>query len=312
MPHDFDPYYRWLGIPPAEQPADHYRLLGLSRFENEPEVIRDAAERQMAHVRRYALGKHRDLSQQILNELGGAKACLLNEVKKAAYDDGLRTTQPKTLQLGPVSPPMPPVAQDQPPYESRESEKLSSVQLPPRQASDFTEPPKPRSAGTSFKPAPSKLRPFLNLEHQTGRSKTSSVTRHSSHLLYGTILRIVSIGIGGVVGIGIAVSLLWFVGGRDPLGIFGIQVVDQPHPNGFATETKGPEITPTDTEDPDTPHGPEPNPEITPTETKDPDTIHLPEPDEALQRERVDVGTDLLQVAGKAATSSRNCTRREK
>ena len=65
MPQEFDPYYRWLVIPPAEQPADYYRLLGLSRFENEPEVIRDAAERQMAHVRRYALGKHRDLSQQM-------------------------------------------------------------------------------------------------------------------------------------------------------------------------------------------------------------------------------------------------------
>lgn len=23
----FDPYHRWLGIPPSEQPANHYRLL---------------------------------------------------------------------------------------------------------------------------------------------------------------------------------------------------------------------------------------------------------------------------------------------
>ena len=23
----FDPFYSWLGIPPAEQPADYYRLL---------------------------------------------------------------------------------------------------------------------------------------------------------------------------------------------------------------------------------------------------------------------------------------------
>ena len=59
MPKDFDAYHRWLGIPSEEQPATHYRLLGLALFESDPEVIRDAAERQIAHVRGYALGKHR-------------------------------------------------------------------------------------------------------------------------------------------------------------------------------------------------------------------------------------------------------------
>jgi hypothetical protein len=49
MSKPFDPYYRWLGIRPEEQPADHYRLLGLARFEDDVEVIRDAAERQMSH-----------------------------------------------------------------------------------------------------------------------------------------------------------------------------------------------------------------------------------------------------------------------
>ena len=53
-----DPYHRWLGIPANEQPANHYRLLGLSLFESDPEVIRDGAERQMTHVRKYQLGKH--------------------------------------------------------------------------------------------------------------------------------------------------------------------------------------------------------------------------------------------------------------
>ena len=90
MPKDFDPYHRWLGIRPEEQPPDHYRLLGLARFEDDPEVIRDAAERQIAHVRGYALGKYSDLSQRILNELGKAKACLLDEQKRAAYDRELR------------------------------------------------------------------------------------------------------------------------------------------------------------------------------------------------------------------------------
>ncbi|NUQ62017.1 MAG: protein kinase [Pirellulales bacterium] len=84
----FDPYHRWLGIAPEEQPPDHYRLLGIARFESDPEVVRDAAARQMAHVRTYHLGQHAELSQNLLNELGAAKACLLNPQKKAAYDAG--------------------------------------------------------------------------------------------------------------------------------------------------------------------------------------------------------------------------------
>jgi hypothetical protein len=40
----FDPYHKWLGIPPEHQPPDHYRLLGLDRFAADSEVIRAAAE----------------------------------------------------------------------------------------------------------------------------------------------------------------------------------------------------------------------------------------------------------------------------
>jgi len=92
VPEAFDPYHRWLGIPPAEQPANHYRLLGLSLFESDPEVIRDAASQRMAHVRTYQLGPNSALSQRILNELGAAKACLLDPGEKAAYDAKLRAT----------------------------------------------------------------------------------------------------------------------------------------------------------------------------------------------------------------------------
>ena len=100
----FDPYHRWLGIPPEEQPADHYRLLGIPRFECDPEVIRDAATRQMGHVRTYHLGPHAELSQQILNELGAAKACLLDPQKKAAYDAALRAQQRAAVSEIPAPP----------------------------------------------------------------------------------------------------------------------------------------------------------------------------------------------------------------
>ena len=47
----------------------------------------------MAHVRTYHLGPHAELSQKILNELGMAKACLLDPQKKAAYDAECRQRQ---------------------------------------------------------------------------------------------------------------------------------------------------------------------------------------------------------------------------
>ena len=53
-------------------------------------MIRDAVDRQMAHVRTYHLGPQADLSQKILNEIAAAKACLLDPKKKAAYDAQLR------------------------------------------------------------------------------------------------------------------------------------------------------------------------------------------------------------------------------
>jgi formylglycine-generating enzyme required for sulfatase activity len=104
MSTEFDPYHRWLGIRPEEQPADHYRLLGLTRFEDDLEVIRDAAERQMGHVRHYALGPYRDLSQRILNELGAARACLLDPSKKVRYDDGLRAVAGGSFSAEPPPP----------------------------------------------------------------------------------------------------------------------------------------------------------------------------------------------------------------
>lgn len=87
----FDPYHKWLGIPKWEQPPNHYRLLGIHLFENDPDVIEAAADRQMAHIRNYQAGKYSELSQRLLNELSAARLCLLNAEKKRAYDGKLRT-----------------------------------------------------------------------------------------------------------------------------------------------------------------------------------------------------------------------------
>ena len=49
-----DPYHVWLGIPPEEQPPNHYRLLGIAMFESQPDVIATAADRQMGHLRTFS------------------------------------------------------------------------------------------------------------------------------------------------------------------------------------------------------------------------------------------------------------------
>ncbi len=89
-PQPFDPYHKWLGIPPAEQPPTCYRLLGIPLFESDPDVIDAAADQRMAHLRKYQTGVNSALSQQLLNEVASARIVLHSPEKKAAYDAELR------------------------------------------------------------------------------------------------------------------------------------------------------------------------------------------------------------------------------
>jgi hypothetical protein len=91
---DFDPYRKWLGIPPHEQPPNYYRLLGLTPFESDVEAIANAADRQMAHLRTFQGGKNSAVSQKILNEVAAARICLLDPNKRAQYDAQLRAKMP--------------------------------------------------------------------------------------------------------------------------------------------------------------------------------------------------------------------------
>lgn len=90
MGKKFDPYYEWLGIPPKDQPPNHYRLLGIELFEENRNVIDTAANRQMSFIKEYQAGPHSELTQRLLNELAAARLCLLNKEQKAAYDEALR------------------------------------------------------------------------------------------------------------------------------------------------------------------------------------------------------------------------------
>ena len=89
MPEPFDPYLQWLGIEPHEMPVDHYRLLGVKRFESDPAAIAAAADQRMAFVRTYQTGPRAAYTQKLLNELAAARVCLLNPGAKASYDQVL-------------------------------------------------------------------------------------------------------------------------------------------------------------------------------------------------------------------------------
>jgi len=90
MSNKFDPYRKWLGIPPAEQPPNHYRLLGIALFEDDPDVIAYAADRQMSHVRKFQAGRHGEHAQKLLSELAQARRCLLATKERDAYDATLK------------------------------------------------------------------------------------------------------------------------------------------------------------------------------------------------------------------------------
>ncbi len=90
MSETFDPYYKWLGIAPEDQPPTLYGLLGLRQFEDDPDVIEACGDQRMVHLRAYQTGAHSAESQKLLNEVAKAKITLLNPQKKAEYDKQLR------------------------------------------------------------------------------------------------------------------------------------------------------------------------------------------------------------------------------
>ena len=102
MDESFDPYKKWLGIAPKDQPPNHYRLLGVDLFELDPDVISNAADQRMVHMRTFQQGRHATLSQGILNELATARHCLLSENARAEYDIHLRAELDSKLAKPPV------------------------------------------------------------------------------------------------------------------------------------------------------------------------------------------------------------------
>src|SRR5215467_4177750 len=113
MSEPFDAYYKWLAIPPSEQPPNHYRLLGLPLYESDKDVIAAAAVQRMNFVRKFQKGATIAAARKLSQEIANAWACLINPQKKQEYDEHLQlhlaASHDSLLQSSPV-PELPPVA----------------------------------------------------------------------------------------------------------------------------------------------------------------------------------------------------------
>ena len=87
---EFDGYHTWLGIRSGEGPVDHYRLLGIDRFEFDVEVIENAADMRVAYVRRFQTGRLARHVQKIRDQIAAAGVCLRNAERRSKYDAQLR------------------------------------------------------------------------------------------------------------------------------------------------------------------------------------------------------------------------------
>lgn len=122
MTEHFDPYHKWFGIKPHEQPPNAYRLLGIDLFEPDPDVIEAAAEQRLTFLQTVATGPHAEWSQRLMNEVEQARMCLLNPQRRAIYDQQLQAYlaalaqqsqwtaggSPLAQPAGPASKPVPP------------------------------------------------------------------------------------------------------------------------------------------------------------------------------------------------------------
>jgi hypothetical protein len=198
----FDPYHQWLGISPPEQPANHYRLLGVRQFEADPNVLQHAADQRMAHLRTFQSGPRGPLSQRLLNEVAAAARCLLSPNLRARYDEELRHEQSCSSTNAPI--PVVPM-----PAESRQSNSYM-VAAPP----SFTVPPPvppPRTSTSDLASASTQVHVAGALVGRRGHQSTNAM------------VAVAKVFAGGIAGLACGVVVVWLVGGVDLLGQLGIE-----------------------------------------------------------------------------------------
>jgi hypothetical protein len=222
MAQAFDAYQAWLGIPPAESAGgpNHYRLLGLLMFESNPVVIENAAVRAAAKVREQASGPYKLVAQRVLGEIAAARQVLLDTNQKAAYDRELHArtragqsgigaaalpvAAPLPAQATPLAPivvqvPLPaPSAAAQSPMPAVQA-PLPAIQLSGPAAAMQPQPvlaPAPSSASTAAQPPAPK-----------GKQAGFAIPQP------------VKIVLGGAAGLAMGYFIVYFLTGRDLIGI---------------------------------------------------------------------------------------------
>lgn len=87
-----DIYARLLGVTDTNRPLNHYQLLRLKQFEDDPAQIRLHYNKLSTNLRRYLSTEHAEKVQPILSELTRAMLCLTDAHRKAEYDGSLGRT----------------------------------------------------------------------------------------------------------------------------------------------------------------------------------------------------------------------------
>jgi hypothetical protein len=190
----FDPYRKWLGIPDQTQHPHHYQLLGLALFEDDPDVIENAANRQMTHIRSFQTGQYASYSQDLLNEISQAKICLLQPDSKASYDLQLQTKLTATTSH-PGMDPMTPVATAAIPVAAPANTEVAT----PIRAAASTERATPVRPNNSIKE--------LSKQVNIGSSAVSHrARRRKSNAALPWLMTL-----GALIGVGLLVAVLMFL-----------------------------------------------------------------------------------------------------
>ncbi|MGC4007118.1 MAG: NPCBM/NEW2 domain-containing protein [Pirellulales bacterium] len=106
--------HKELGIPPREQPPTAYRILGLSDFETDKDVIQAAYYRRVDLLKQVKSGEFFEIVQgEILNDVTLAYKTLTKPEQRAVYDEALHprvdtSAQPIAQQPQSVLPALPP------------------------------------------------------------------------------------------------------------------------------------------------------------------------------------------------------------
>lgn len=207
---DFDPYYHWLGIPPHEQPPNHYRLLGISLFEADARVIGNAADQRMLLLRSFQTGPNAMLAQPLMSQVEIARATLLTPGERASYDRLLYSIQQQAVANQQAAyqhhyQPAPPPAVPAPHMAHQQAH------APATNAYYSAEPPP--IAPPVFEPDPAfvqQSQPVASFYHEP---QASSTTRRSTNSKQkgSEVSVIVQTIVGGIAGLALAYGFITYI-----------------------------------------------------------------------------------------------------